>query len=80
MANDRANRLARMRLAIGSYKLVLVSENVNAWSSDVTHYSHGTAQAYVAAVWPLLKDRQRFGGWWLPDRPGIIFKPITSHP
>lgn len=77
MAQDRANRLARMSLAIDRFGLILGSENVNAWSSPVVHYSHGTAQAHVDAVWPLLKDEQRFGGFWPADRPAIFFKPLT---
>lgn len=80
MAQDRTNRLARMALAIDRFQLVLGSENVTAWSSPVTHYSHGTAQAHVSAVWPLLSDKQRFGGWWPTDRPAIFFKPLTPTP
>jgi len=80
MARDRANRLARMSLAIDRFKLVLGSENVTAWSSPVTHYSHGTAQAHVSAVWPMLGDQARFGGWWPTDRPDIFFKPFVPTP
>jgi hypothetical protein len=80
MAQDRANRLARMSLAIDRFKLVLGSENVTAWSSPVTHYSHGTAQAHVSAVWPLHGDQARFGGWWPTDRPDIFFKPLVPTP
>jgi hypothetical protein len=80
MARDRANRLARMGMAIGRFKLVLGSENVTAWSSLVTHYSHGTAQAHAAAVWPLLRDKDRFGGWWPTDRPPLFFKPFEPTP
>ncbi len=76
---DRANRLARLRLAIRKYKFVLGSENVTAWSSGVTHYSHGTAQTHAIAIWPLLKDK-RFGGWWPPERPGLFFKPFEPTP
>jgi hypothetical protein len=77
LARDRANRIARMSLAIDRYGLVLGSENVTAWSSPFTHYSHGTAQAHVAAVWPLLKDKERFGAWWPSDRPAIFFKSFV---
>ena len=76
MAVDRANRLARMALAIDTYKLVLGSENVTAWSSGVTHYSHGTAQAHVGAVWSIQSDHKRFGGWWPETRPGLFFAPF----
>jgi hypothetical protein len=80
-ARDRANRLARMALAIDRFHLVLGSENVTAWSAGVTHYSHGTAQAHVSAVWSLQKNKTRFGGYWPEDRPAFYFKPIqlTAH-
>lgn len=77
MAVDRAHRLDRLGIGITQYHLVLGSENVTAWSSGVTHYSHGTAQAHVAAVWPLQADQARFGGYWPNDRPPLFFKPIT---
>jgi hypothetical protein len=80
MARDRDNRKARLALAIDSFKLVLGSENVTAWSSGVAHYSHGTAQAHASAVWPLLGDQKRFGGFWPPDRPGVFFKPFQPTP
>jgi hypothetical protein len=80
MARDRENRLSRMALAIKDYGLVLGSENVTAWSSGVTHYSHGSAQAYVSAVWPLLNQRQRFGTWWPSDRPSLFFALFTPTP
>jgi hypothetical protein len=75
-ARDRNNRLARMALAIERFKLVLGSENVTAWATGVTHYSHGTAQAHVAALWPLQRDQGRFGGWWPADRPSLFFAPF----
>ena len=80
MAQDRANRLTRMGLGIDTYTLVIGGENVTAWSSGVNHYSHGTAQAHVSAVWALLSNRERFGGWWPEDRPGIFFKAFTPTP
>ena len=79
-ARDRANRLARLGMAIDQYKLVLGSENVTAWSSVVTHYSHGTAQAHVAPLWKLQRDRERFGGYWPPDQPPLFFKPVSLTP
>ena len=77
MAQDRANRLMRMGLGIDTYTLVIGGENVTAWSSGVNHYSHGTAQAHVSAVWAILSNRERFGAWWPEDRPGIFFKAFT---
>ncbi len=79
MAQDRANRLVRMGLAITQYKLVVGSESVTAWAGSVTHYSHGTAQAHAAAIWPVHKDPE-FGGYWPPDRPPLFFTPYTPKP
>jgi hypothetical protein len=74
MARDRENRLARLEMGIADYDFVLGSEHVGAWSHAVAHYSHGTAQAHV--VWALQRNRQRFGAWWPPERPGFFFKPL----
>ncbi|MGR4863777.1 glycoside hydrolase [Caulobacter sp. LARHSG274] len=79
-ARDRANRLARLGLAIDRFKLVLGSENVTAWSSGVAHYSHGTAQAHASAIWPIHADQKRFGGYWPPERQGIYFAPFQPTP
>ncbi|KQV92100.1 glycoside hydrolase [Pelomonas sp. Root1237] len=75
-AQDRRNVLARLKLGMRKFGLVLGSENVTAWSADVTHYSHGTGQAHVAAFWPLLSDK-RFSGYWPPERPPIYFGRFT---
>ncbi len=79
MARDRENRLARLGIAIDRYRLVLGSEKVTAWGAGVAHYSHGTAQAHMAAIWPLLRDK-RFGGWWPPERPTLFFAPFEPTP
>lgn len=79
MAQDRANRLMRLGLAISQYKLVLGSESVTAWATGVTHYSHGTAQAHSAAIWPMHKN-PNFGGYWPPERPPMFFRPLTPTP
>ncbi len=80
VAQDRVNRLTRLGAGITQDHLVIGSENVTAWSAPVTHYSHGTAQAHAAAVWPLLRDEKRFGGWWPPERTPLFFKPFTPTP
>ncbi len=80
MTRDRENRLARLGMGITQFHTVLGSENVTAWSSGVAHYSHGTAQAHVGAVWPLQSDRNRFGGYWPTDKPPLFFAPITLTP
>ena len=80
MAQDRINRLARLGAGITDHHLVVGSENVTAWATGVTHFSHGTAQAHVSSVWKLLNDHERFGGWWPADRPALFFKPFQPTP
>ncbi len=79
MARDRVNRLDRLGLAITRYHLVVGSENVTAWATGVTHFSHGTAQAHASSVWKLLND-DRFAGWGPPERPNVFFKPFQPTP
>jgi hypothetical protein len=76
MARDRANRLARLGMAIDRFHLVLGSENVTAWSSGVAHYSHGTAQAHASAVWPLLGDAKPLRRLLADRPPGCLFAPF----
>jgi hypothetical protein len=83
MRRDRDNRATRLGLGIDRYKLVLGSENVTAWFTPYTHYSHGTAQAHVSAVWALRqgdKDHKRLGGYWPAERPAFFFKPFQPTP
>ncbi len=75
-ARDRENRLARLGMAITKFHLVLGSEKVTAWSAPITHFSHGTAQAHMSAVWHLLREK-KFGGWWPAGRPALFFRPFT---
>jgi hypothetical protein len=77
MARDRENLLARLGLGIEEYRLVLGSEHVHAWSHGVAHYSHGTAQIHPNAIWRLMRDSERVGGWWPPERPASFFRRIT---
>lgn len=72
---DRQNRLERMRSAIDDHDLVLGSEHVGGWAHGVTHYSHGGNSANLDAIWPLLRQRERFGGYWPEDRPRRYFQP-----
>jgi len=80
MAEDRVNRLERLGMGIKTYHLVLGSENVTAWSSGVAHFSHGTAEAHVAPLWPIQSNHQRFGGYWPPQQPPLFFTPFTPTP
>lgn len=73
---DRRNRLARMRMIAENHGLVLGSEAGAAWSAPVIAFAHGTEAVANEFLWPLERDRQRFGGWWPPERPAIFFKPV----
>ncbi|MFE9557231.1 glycoside hydrolase [Streptomyces sp. NPDC006703] len=59
MAQDRANRLARMgRLTDGSYDarhapLVLGSEAAGAWANQVLAFDHGSATPVDGRLWPM---------------------------
>lgn len=74
-ARDRQNRIDRMRAAILDHGLVLGSEHVGGWAHGVTHYSHGGNSANLAAIWPVLRDRERMGGYWPEERPRRYFQP-----
>ena len=80
MVQDRTHRLERLGLGITKYHLVLGSENVTSWSAGVAHFSHGTADAHVGALWRIQSDRARFGGYWPVDRPPLFFKPLQLTP
>ena len=73
---DRLNRLKRMKFISEIQQLVLGSENAGAWSTPVIHFSHGTHSVHNDVLWPFMRDRRTFGGWWPPERPGIFFKPV----
>jgi glycosyl hydrolase family 129 len=73
---DRRNRLARMRMIAENHGLVLGSEAGAAWSAPVIAFAHGTEAVSNEFLWPLERDRKRFGGWWPPARPGIFFKSV----
>lgn len=73
---DRLNRLKRMRFISEGEKLVLGSESAAGWSAPVLHFSHGAHSVQNEVIWPFMKDKRRFGGWWPPERPAIFFKPV----
>ena len=79
MTQDRANRLARLNLAMRD-GLVIGSEDVHAWSAGVVHYNHGGAQSHLSAVWPIQSDHKRFGGWWPGDHLPIFFASFQPTP
>ena len=80
MVQDRANRLSRLALGWKHYGLVIGSENTTSWATTAVHYTHGTAQSHVSAVWPIQSDHQRFGGWWPYDHLPLFFKPFDPTP
>src|SRR5262245_50071277 len=45
LAEDRANRMERMRFISQQKKLVLGSESAAAWSTPAIHFSHGSLTA-----------------------------------
>ena len=77
---DRLNRLKRMRYISRDQKAVLGSEGVVGWATPVVHFSHGTLSVHNDVLWPLTRNRKKFGGWWPPERPAIFFKPVNVEP
>ncbi|MET9359732.1 glycoside hydrolase [Streptomyces sp. NPDC006632] len=74
MAQDRANRLARMRrLSVGTYDpaaarrapLVLGSEAAGSWANQVLAFDHGSATVVDGRLWPM--ETGHFDT--APDRP-----------
>ncbi len=80
MVQDRANRLARLKIGWQKYGLIIGSENTTAWATTAVHYTHGTAQSHVAAAWPVQNDTARFGGWWPYNHLPLFFKPFDPTP
>ncbi|MEU1629263.1 glycoside hydrolase [Streptomyces sp. NPDC020096] len=76
-AQDRANRLARMKRLSGDDKLVLGSEAAGAWANQVVAYDHGSATPVADGLWKLEKDKQVWGGYAPAKAPGTFFKPVT---
>lgn len=79
-AEDRALRLARMQaLANGDFSggrpLVLGSETAASWANPSVSYSHGSSTPLTDGIWELTRDRENWGGYWPPTRPGFFYKP-----
>ncbi|MFD9793164.1 glycoside hydrolase [Streptomyces sp. NPDC059070] len=75
MAQDRANRLARMqRLQDGG--LVLGSESAGAWSNRVLSFGHGSATPVAGGLWALERDKEVWGGYAPEKAPRTFFKPV----
>ncbi|GGM62020.1 hypothetical protein GCM10012275_36120 [Longimycelium tulufanense] len=76
-AQDRKNRLDRMRWLAEDRKLVLGSESAGGWANPVVSYSHGSATPVDNRFWELQRDRKTWGGYFPKDRPGFFFKPVS---
>jgi len=79
-AQDRRNRLKRMRYISSGRKLVLGSEGGVGWSAPVIAFAHGMEAVSNQLLWPAMKDRKTYGGWWPAERPAIFFKPVAVSP
>lgn len=75
---DRKNRTYRMGYLSREAHLVTGSESAAAWSLSSLHFTHGPHTIQSRALWPILSDRQRFGGWRPYGRPDIFFRSIAT--
>jgi hypothetical protein len=74
-AQDRANRLSRMAKLSGQF--VLGSESAGAWANQVLAFSHGSSTPVADGLWAAERDKDAWGTYWPPARPGFFFKPAT---
>ncbi|WP_069885547.1 glycoside hydrolase [Streptomyces luteocolor] len=75
-AEDRALRLARMRrIAATGQGLVLGSETAQAWANKVLAFDHGAGTPAADGLWKLEKDREKWGGYYPENAPGVFFEP-----
>lgn len=77
-AGDRRNRLARMKRIEehGKDGLVLGSETAGAWANRALAFDHGAGTPVADGLWALQKDREKWGGYYPENAPGIFFKPV----
>ncbi|MGI8687468.1 MAG: glycoside hydrolase [Thermomicrobiales bacterium] len=75
-AQDRANRLARMRYISQERKLVLGSEDGKAWAGPAIAFSNGGFTGYRDLLWPVERDKTVFGAYYPPTAPRFFFQPI----
>lgn len=74
-AQDRANRLARMKRLSDGDGLVLGSESAGAWSNQVLAYDHGSGTPVHDGLWKAQRDKEKWGGYTPAKAPGVFFKP-----
>lgn len=73
-AQDRANRLARMKRLSGS--LVLGSESAQPWANQAVAFDHGAATPVDDRMWTLQHDKATWGAYYPKTAPGFFFKPV----
>ncbi|MEV0699908.1 glycoside hydrolase [Saccharopolyspora sp. NPDC050389] len=60
-AQDRANRLARMRELPEGLDLVLGSETVGSWANQMLAFSHGSTTPVSPGLWKAKQDKETWG-------------------
>jgi hypothetical protein len=78
IAQDRANRIERMRFISQTKNLVLGSESAVGWSTPVLHFSHGTYTLQTSAFWGLHSQRDVWGRLRPWNRPDAFFKTMDA--
>ncbi|HEX8843231.1 MAG TPA: glycoside hydrolase [Pyrinomonadaceae bacterium] len=78
LAEDRENRLERMRFISRTKRLVLGSESAVGWSAPIVAFSHGTQSLQTEAFWDLHRQRDVWGRWYPGNRPAFFFKTIDA--
>ncbi|MEU7137420.1 glycoside hydrolase [Streptomyces sp. NPDC046261] len=74
-AQDRANRLARMKRITDGDRLALGSESAGAWANEVLSYNHGSGTPVHDGLWGAQWDKKTWGGYTPAKAPDIFFKP-----
>ncbi|MER5970565.1 glycoside hydrolase [Streptomyces sp. NPDC002055] len=74
-AQDRANRIARMKRLSDGRKLVLGSESAGAWANEVLAFDHGSGTPVSDGLWAVQRDKQNWGGYVPANAPATFFKP-----
>ncbi|MBB4895280.1 hypothetical protein FHS39_004347 [Streptomyces olivoverticillatus] len=74
-AQDRANRLARMKRLADDDHLALGSESAGAWANQVLSYDHGSGTPVTDGLWKAERDKKTWGGYTPAKAPDAFFKP-----
>ncbi|WP_246010989.1 glycoside hydrolase [Nocardia mexicana] len=75
-AQDRRNRLDRMRWLAEDRQQVLGSESAGAWTAPVLDFSHGSQTPVSERLWPFMRDKALWGGWAPERAPRTFFQPV----